>query len=216
MPGAGVAGAGAVAAVLLGAALPGAAAGAAARVLLGRMARGTRVRAPVCEVAVAALWTAVAGAWAAGVLPGRWVPVLLGLAWFGTAAGLVDVRHRRLPDALTLPAVPAAVGLVTPLGADAVGRAVLGVLVAAAVHAAVHLAVPGSLGAGDVKLAAALGAPLAVVSWPALVLAAVLASALTTAAALVRRRDAVPHGPSMLLGSAVVLVAAAAGAGGPW
>ncbi|MBW0134363.1 prepilin peptidase [Pseudonocardia abyssalis] len=206
----GVSGAG-----LLGA-LAGAAAGAAVRVLLGRMARGTRVRVPVCEVAVAAPWAAVVGAWAAGVLPGRWVPVLLGTAWFGVAAGLVDLRHHRLPDALTLPAVPAALLLVTPLGPDAVGRAVPGVLLAAGVHAAVHLAAPGALGAGDVKLAASLGAPLAVVSWPALLLAAVLASVLTLGRAAACGRRAVPHGPSMVVGSAVVLVAAAAGAGGPW
>lgn len=206
---------GAVGLVAVGA-VAGASAGWAGRVLLGRMARGTRVRPPVCESAVGASWAGVGGAWAAGALPGRWVPVLLGLAWFGVAAGLVDLRHHRLPDALTLPAVPAALLLVTPFGTDAVGRAAIGALIAAGVHAAVHLAVPGALGAGDVKLAASLGAPLAVVSWPALLLAAVGASALTAVVALARRRSAVPHGPSMLLGSAVVLVAAAAGADGSW
>lgn len=203
-------------------AVAGTGAGAAARWLLGAMARGTRVPAPLCEVLVGVSWAAVAGGWAAGVLPGRWVPVLLGLAWFAAAAGLVDARHHRLPDALTLPAVPAALVLVTPLGAEAVGRAALGTLLAAGVHAAVHLAAPGALGAGDVKLAASLGAPLAVVSWPALVLAAVGASLLTTVVALAARagrggpRPVVPHGPSMLVGTAVVVVAAAAGAGGPW
>lgn len=207
--------------MVVGGALAGVGAGAAARWLLGRMARGTRVRMPVCEVLVAVPWAGIAGGWAAGVLPGRWVPVLLGLAWFAAAAGTVDARHRRLPDALTLPAVPAALVLVAPLGAGALGRAGLGVLLAAGVHAAVHLAAPGALGAGDVKLAASLGAPLAVVSWPALVVAAVGASLLTALLAMVAgagrrgRRPAVPHGPSMLVATAVVVVAAA-GAGGSW
>lgn len=206
--------------VMLGGAVAGVGAGVVARRLLGRMARGTRAPVAACEVLVAVPWAVVAGGWAAGVLPGRWVPVLLGLAWFAAAAGWVDARHRRLPDALTLPAVPAALVLVAPLGPAAVGRAALGVLVAAGVHAAVHLAAPAALGAGDVKLAASLGAPLAVVSWPAAVLAAVGASLLTAVLALATvwgrhgRRTAVPHGPSMLLATAVVLLAAAAGAGG--
>ncbi|WP_300019501.1 A24 family peptidase [Pseudonocardia sp.] len=199
---------------VLGGAVAGFGAGAVARVLLGRLRRGTRVRAPVCELAVGALWAGVAGCWVTGVVPGRWVPALLGLAWFGVAAGLVDLRHNRLPDALTLPAVPAAVLLVVPLGAGAAGRAVGGALLAAAVHAAVHLTAPGALGAGDVKLAAPLGAVLAAASWPAMVLAVVCASVVTAVVGLARRRTVVPHGPSMLLGTAVVLAAAAAGTGG--
>lgn len=221
-----------VGAVVFGAA--GAVAGAVARVLLGRLRRGARVRAPVCELAVGAVWAAVGAGWAGGVWPGRWVPVLLALAWFGLAAGVVDLRHRRLPDALTLPAVPVALLLVLPLGAAAAARAGPGALVAVAVHAAVHLAAPGSLGAGDVKLAASLGAVLAAASWAAPVLAAVLASVLTAilvvarattwaavpagqaaiAAGPGRRRrwpGPVPHGPSMLLATAAVVAVASAG-----
>ncbi|MHA6782515.1 prepilin peptidase [Pseudonocardia saturnea] len=163
----------------------GAAAGAGARILLHRMRRGARVRAPVCEAAVGAAWAGVGAGWAAGVWPDRWVPVLLALAWFGVAAGAVDLRHHRLPDALTLPAVPVAFLLVAPLGGAALARAGPGALAAVAVHAAVHLGSPGSLGAGDVKLAASLGAVLAAASWGAPLVAAVLASALTAAVALI-------------------------------
>ena len=185
----------------------GAAAGAGARLLLGRLRRGTRVRAPGCELAVGAGWAATTGGWASGAVPGGWVPVLLALVWFGVAAGLVDLRHRRLPDALTLPALPAALVLLAPLGAAAVGRGALGAVAAVALHAGVRRAAPGSLGGGDVKLAGSLGAVLGAVSGPALVLAAVLASVLTAGAGLLGRRGVMPHGPSMLLATAAVVVA---------
>lgn len=192
-----VLGAGAWGGVVVGAVVfgtAGAAAGAGARSLLRRLRRGARVRAPVCEVTVGIAWAGVGAGWAAGVWPDRWVPVLLALAWFGVAAGAVDLRHHRLPDALTIPAVPVAFLLVVPLGGAALARAGPGALAAVAVHAAVHVGSPGSLGAGDVKLAASLGAVLAAASWGAPLLAAVLASVLTALVAvtvLVVRTDPV-------------------------
>ncbi len=200
--------------------LVGGAAGAGARVLLRRMRRGTRVGPPGCELVVGSLWALAGTAWAAGVLPGRWVPVLLALGWFGVVTGLVDLRHRRLPDALTLPALPVALLLLVPLGPATVGWGAAGAAAAVGVHAVVHLWAPGALGAGDVKLAAPLGAVLGAVSWPALVLAAVLASVLTATLGLVRAAThcraagaPVPHGPSMLLATAALAVAGAVGAG---
>lgn len=202
--------------VLVVAAL-GALAGSGARWVLGRLRRGARVRPPVCEIAVGAAWAVLGGAWAGGGLPVRWLPVLLGLAWLGVAAGAVDLRHHRLPDALTLPALPAALLLLLPLGPGALGRALAGAAVAVGAHAVVHLIAPRSMGAGDVKIAAPLGAVLAAASWAALPLAAVLAALFTglgAAAGLASRRlargAAVPHGPSMLLAGWLVTVGAAA------
>lgn len=200
-------------AVLVGG-LAGVAAGAGARLTVGRLRRGARVGPPGCEALVGSGWALLAGGAAAGVLPLGWVPVLLALVWFGVAAGAVDLRHRRLPDALTLPALPVALVLVAPLGPPALGRAVAVAALAVAAHAAVHLAVPGSLGAGDVKLAAPLGAVLGAVAWPAAVLAAVVAALLTALLAVVLgRRAGVPHGPSMLAATALVSAAGAAGGG---
>ena len=88
------------------------------------------MRAPVCELAVGALWAATGCLWGAGQLPSAWLPALLGLGWLGVAAGVVDVRHRRLPDALTAPAACLAPLGLLPLGAGAVGRGLLGALVA--------------------------------------------------------------------------------------
>jgi leader peptidase (prepilin peptidase) / N-methyltransferase len=208
--------------------------GAGARLLLRRLRRGARVPPPWCELAVGAAWTATAAVWVAGLLPDAWLPAVLALGWFAVAAGAVDVAHRRLPDALTLPALPVALLLLVPAGASAVARAAAGAALAAVVHAAVHVVDRRALGAGDVKLAAPLGAVLAAVAWPALVLGAVLAAGLTAVVAVgfavagaVPGGGAgrwwgrsVPHGPSMLaatwlvtLGVLAVGAAGTAGAG---
>lgn len=202
-----------------GSALLGLGAGAGARVLIGRLRRGARVRPPWCELAVAAAWAVTGAAWASGGLPARWVAVLLGLGWLGVALAAVDVAHRRLPDALTLPALPAAVVLVAPLGPAAVVRGLGGAGVAVGAHALLRWYAPRAIGGGDVKLAAPLGVVLAAASWAALVPAALLAAVFTAVAAVVcvvtrrvGRGAAVPHGPSMLLATWLV-AAAAAGAG---
>ncbi|GAA1261302.1 hypothetical protein GCM10009609_25240 [Pseudonocardia aurantiaca] len=196
-----------------------------ARVLLGRLRRGARVPGFWCEAGVAVVWAAVVAGWVAGLLPAQWVPALLGLGWLAVAAGAVDVVHRRLPDALTLPALPVALLLLLPVGPGGVLTGAAGALVAAACHAGLHLLDRRAIGAGDVKLAAPLGAVLAAVSWPALVLAAVLAALLTGLAAVagfatgrLARGAALPHGPSMLaatwLVTAWLAAAGAAGSGG--
>jgi leader peptidase (prepilin peptidase)/N-methyltransferase len=160
-------------------------AGGGARVLLGRLRRGTRIPPPWCELGVAALWGATGAAWATGGLPMSWVPAVLGLGWLAVAAGAVDLRHRRLPNALTVPAFPVALLLLLPVGPAAVVRGAGGAVLAAAVHVALHLVDRRAVGAGDVKLAAPLGAVLAAVAWPALVLAAVLAVVFTAVSAAV-------------------------------
>jgi leader peptidase (prepilin peptidase)/N-methyltransferase len=216
-------------------------AGSAARRLLRWLRRGAQVPPPWCELGVASAWLATGVTAAAGVLPWRWVPVLLGLGWLAVAAGAVDLLHQRLPDALTLPALPLAVLLLVPAGMEAVLRGLAGAAVAVAAYAALHLLAPAAMGAGDVKLAAPLGAVLAAVSWPALALGAAAAALLSggsavallgrgghvgvTARGSVRRvpagrhgwcRAALPHGPSMLVAAwLVATVTAGAGARGP-
>lgn len=162
----------------------GVAAGVAARWLLGRLRRGTRVRAPVCEAGVGLLWAIVGGGWGGGLLPGRWVPVLLALGWFGVAAGVVDARHHRLPDALTLPALGFAPVALLPVGATAVERGVVAGLAGIAAYGVVHLLAPAAMGAGDVKLAGSLATVLGAASWTAPVVAAGLAAALTAVLAV--------------------------------
>jgi leader peptidase (prepilin peptidase)/N-methyltransferase len=161
-----------------------------------------------------------------GALPGIWLPALLGLGWLAAALGAVDLARGRLPDALTLPALPAALLLVVPLGGAAVLRGLAGAGIAVGVHAAVRWCAPRAIGGGDVKLAGPLGAVLAAGSFAALVPAAVLAAALTAMLGAVlgllaaisrwaRRGGGVPHGPSMLLAAWAVTLGTALGGAGP-
>jgi leader peptidase (prepilin peptidase)/N-methyltransferase len=191
-------------------------AGAGGRVVLGRLRRGVHVPPPWCELGLAVVWAGTGAAAHAGAVPWHWLPVLLALGWLAVAAGAADVRSRRLPDAVTLPALPVVVLLLAPVGGSAVWRGVAGAVVAVAAHLAVHLAAPAAMGAGDVKLAAPIGAVLAAASWEALAmgaLVAALSSGLLAAAVLmVRGRGAtLPHGPSMLLAGLLVTAACARG-----
>ena len=194
------------------AAVSGAAAGAGGAVLLGRVPRGVRVSVPACAVLVAALWAVVGER--AGGLPVCWWPVPLVLAWAGVLLGAADVVARRLPDALTLPAYPVVAVLLAVAAAgvgsvDLLVRAVGGALLWAGGYAAVRLIAPGALGGGDVKLAGSLGALTAAASWPGLLVAVLLATALTAAVAGPARvlgyRD-VPHGPAMLAAAWLVVL----------
>ncbi len=205
--------------LVVGWVLAGAAGGVVTRGLLGRLRRGAAVPVGVCEGLLAGLWGASGAGWTFGLVPGRLLPLLLGLGWLLVAAGPVDVLHRRLPDVLTVPAAPAGLLLVAPVGVVAVGRGVAGALVALSAYGVLHLRSPTSLGAGDVKLAGALGGALAGLSWLAAALAAALAGLLTVLFALVTRQALVPHGPGMLAAAWVVAVGVAlagapVGAGG--
>lgn len=113
------------------------------------------------------------------------------LAWFGIVLALVDLRHHRLPDALTLP-LGAALLL---LQSHRLGAAVLTALIFGGAHLAVRRVRPQLMGGGDVKLAAGLGAALPL---PLLLPAAILSSAVTLVLAAVKRSRRVPHGPGLL------------------
>ncbi|MGD9621921.1 MAG: prepilin peptidase [Mycolicibacterium sp.] len=127
--------------------------------------------------------------WLAAIALGCWLIVL---SYF-------DIRHRRLPNVLTL---PGAAGILA--GAALAGHgapAAVGALAMLAVYAVIHLAAPSALGAGDVKLAIGLGALTGAFGPNAWLLAVLGASVLTAAVALVLLiggdRSPVPHGPSM-------------------
>ncbi|WP_337662117.1 A24 family peptidase [Actinoalloteichus sp. AHMU CJ021] len=192
----------------LGAALGGGAATLGRR-LLRRPPRGIRVPAPWCELALAALWAAALLRSATGDLPWWWLPVPLALGWLAVLLAATDLTDRRLPDALTLPAVPAALVVVWFAGAlapdpDMLARAALGGILLTGLYLVAHRWAPEALGLGDVKLAASTGTVLAAVSWPALLLGAlgaVLVTGLAGALALLvgcGPRATLPHGLPML------------------
>lgn len=203
-------------AFVLGFGLAGVVAGAAGRCLLGRLRRGTSVHLGWCEAAVSALWGLIGLRLATGHLPAWWIPIPLALTWFAVLLTVTDLRHRRLPDALTLPAYPIAGVLVVgaagwgggwPLAAGAA----LGTAVFLGAHAGIRLLRPAAMGAGDVKLSGSLGAVLGAIGWPTLVLAAWLAAFCTLALrfAAPRRlrahwRTGVPHGPGLLAATSLI------------
>lgn len=196
--------------MVVGAALAGVGAGRGLRALLSGLRRGARAAPGWCEAGVgAAVLVPVAGA-ALGAVDRPWVPAWVGLGVLLTAVTVTDLAHRRIPNALTLPALPAMLLLVVPLGPDQVLAGLGGAALALLAHAAVRLLAPASLGAGDVKLATVLGVPLAAASWWALALAPLGAAMLAAVVATATRRRSVPLGP-LLAGVSWVLVAAAAG-----
>jgi leader peptidase (prepilin peptidase)/N-methyltransferase len=98
--------------------------------------------------------------------------------------------------------------LVILAGAAAAGRgtpALVGGLALSGFYLVVHLAYPSGMGAGDVKLALALGALTGAFGFAVWTLAALAAPMLTAILGVIavmrRRRILLPHGPSMCVAS---------------
>ncbi|SBS78289.1 Peptidase A24A prepilin type IV [uncultured Mycobacterium sp.] len=124
------------------------------------------------------------------------------LMW-AVALTVCDVRHRRLPNALTLPGAVAVLTVAAGCGRGL--PALAGALGLAALYLVVHLAIPAGLGAGDVKLAFGVGGLTGAFGpdvWLLAALGAPVLTALLAAVIAVRDRTAtVPHGPSMCVAS---------------
>ena len=196
-------------------AIAGAATGAAAQTLLACLRRGATVHKGLIALAVAALWALVGWRTETGRLPWWWLPIPLVVAWFAVALTAVDLKHRRLPNPLTLAAYPA-IAAATVLAATQSGwhvaqGALLGAVFLAVTYLAVHLLRPTAMGAGDVKLSGSQGAVLGAVGWPAVLVGATLAALLTLAlhAAAPKRhrtdwRTGIPHGPALVAATYVI------------
>jgi leader peptidase (prepilin peptidase)/N-methyltransferase len=140
----------------------------------------------------------------------------LAFAAFGTALSVIDVLEQRLPGWLIAAGwMVVAVLLVgaalfddrlPDLACALAGSAVLGTG-----HLLLALAIPGGLGAGDVKLALLVGLPLGYVGWPTLILGTLIGwtAAATAMLLLIPRRHprevTISMGPFMF-GAAVVVI----------
>jgi leader peptidase (prepilin peptidase)/N-methyltransferase len=125
------------------------------------------------------------------------------------AISVIDLRYQIIPDAITLPGIPA--GVLASLASHRVSwlESVAGILLGAGLFVAVIVLSRGGMGGGDLKLGAMLGAFL---GWQALIVALFVAIVLGGASALVllasgrlARKDAIPFGPFLALGGAVAL-----------
>lgn len=96
---------------------------------------------------------------------------------------------------------------------DAFGRAVLAALVVTVAFGALYVVARGSLGLGDVKLAAVLGLSLGWLSWGTVVIGflfgfviGAVVGLVLVAAGRIGRRDHLPFGPFLAAGTLLTLL----------
>jgi len=180
---------------------------------IGAAAGRTVIAATVAVSVALGLLAGAAARWSA-VLPAYAV-----LAAVSVVLVVVDVEHHRLPNRVLYPAAVAAAVLLAVAAAtrhdwSALLRAVEATGAVYVVFLVLALISPRSLGMGDVRLAALLGAYLGFRSWPLVylgllagfVVAAVVAVVLL-AARRATRTTALPFGPALILGTLLVLAA---------
>ena len=173
------------------------------------------VRYPLVEAGCGALFALVAArfGWS-------WeLPAFLLLAAALLAISIIDLEHFIVPDRITAPLTVGALGL---LGLAAVadgngwrfGRGFLGGLVFFAFFLVLNLLYPKGMGMGDVKLAFSLGLYLGWLGWGQVFLGGFLAFLLGAvvgvgliASGIKGRKDAVPFGPFLALGTMITILA---------
>jgi leader peptidase (prepilin peptidase)/N-methyltransferase len=141
------------------------------------------------------------------------VPALLYLGALGVVLGAIDIRTRRLPFALTVPAMPVTAALLVLLalgdGRFPIMRASVSAVAWLAFFWSLRAMTRGSgMGLGDVVLAPTLGLALGWLGWPASLVGLASGFGLATVAAVLMvvtgragRGSSLPFGPFMLAGS---------------
>ena len=170
---------------------------------------------PYPEAAMALVFALVA--WRFGW--GPWLAVYSVFCATLVLVVFVDLRHRLILDAVTYPAILAAVACAIVAGGAV--PALLGGAVVGATFLAFYLLArvlyrsAGALGLGDVKLAVLVGL---LVGWPSAltaIMVSVVAGAVAAVALLVAgrsRNSTMPYGPNLVLGAIAALLLGP----GPW
>lgn len=182
--------------------------------------RCSRCGASLGPPAVLEVTTAVVLALVAGRFAGQ--PDVLAFCYVGAAGvalAAIDLDVQRLPDRITLPAIPVTVallGLAAILGAGPgpLIRSILGGLAMAAIFLLLALIRPGQLGGGDIKLAALLGVALGWLGWKALFAGAALGFVLGALSGLAlvivgraTMRSQISFGPYLVGGALIGMLA---------
>lgn len=191
-------------------------AGAGIRLLLAGLRRGTVVRPGPVEAASAA----ITGIGAVATWGSARLAVVVWIGLFAVALGTVDLRHHRLPDALTLPGMVVTAGILlitewTASDAGSLTGAVLAAVVWAGAFAMIAAVTPANMGWGDVKLVVSLGAATGYLSAATTLLAVCAAFVLAAVVAIIgiivrswTARSAIAFGPFLLAGSWLALLLA--------
>lgn len=177
---------------------------------------GTRisVRYPLVELGTAVLFAVMAVRF--GFDPA--LPAFLYLAAVGLALALIDIDHKRLPFAVTVPSYPVALVLLT-VAAVVAGRPARlvpmlgGMLGLFAFYFLLNLISPRGMGFGDVMLSGILGIYLGYLGWGPLLVGAFLGFLLGAVGGLLfigigrgGRKSHIPFGPYMLAGALVAIL----------
>jgi leader peptidase (prepilin peptidase)/N-methyltransferase len=138
-----------------------------------------------------------------------WIGV--GYTAFLIAIAIHDVRHHRVPNVAIYPAIAVAIWLALVREDGEWWTYVLAGLGAGAFFAALAWLHPGSMGGGDIKLAALIGL---MAGWPDVVVAIFVAFAvgatvgiLLVAVGRLGRRDPLPFAPALAVGALTAAVA---------
>lgn len=171
------------------------------------------------DLAVPVLSAVACAAFAVRFGPTPVLPAYLYLALVAMPLGAIDVEEHRLPDRLTLPSYPIALGLLgvaAPFVASG-GRHFLGALIGLAVLGVLYLVMfflnPNGFGLGDVKLAGVLGAYLGwlgVDAWLVGTFLGIVFGGVTALGLLAlrkaTRKSMIAFGPYMLAGALVAVL----------
>jgi leader peptidase (prepilin peptidase) / N-methyltransferase len=186
-----------------------------------------RSRSPACR-ADFGIWFPAAELITAGLFVALWfrfgpspaLPAFCYLAVISVPLAFIDARHRRLPDALTLPSYPAALVLLgigaafVPGGGRHLVHGLIGMAAAWLFFVLQAFMYPAGVGWGDVKLSGVLGLYLGWLGARALLegllggyLLAALAGVGLLLAGRATRKSLLPFGPFMLASSLAVIIA---------
>lgn len=192
-----------------------------------RCGAGTGRLIATCPACGLRPWRSWATAAAVGIVSGAlaWrieanfvLAAYLAFAFLTVVLFLTDIDHKRIPNRITYPGIPAAAALLLA-GSwldgthSAFPQALAGAGAYAGFFLVVYLVARGGFGFGDVKLAVLLGLFLAFEGWDRLLVAGFMTAAIgglmaigAVVAAGAGAKTEIPYGPAMIMGAWITVI----------